>query len=577
MDVLRRLYWRLGTPDAISWQTVVTVLFFHTSGSVLTSGVDFEGRFFEFLLVRFAGLMVLFAVLGLGKLALISAAKRRPQPLITFLTFVVGLSVGTAVFDALLVYTAFTDQPFLARRLLLTLFALLSIMVLVSAVVTTAREFAAKNDSLVESIHQLQETQVDTHQRIVDHRVELIDGIRRLMAEKLDHLSLNISNQAQTMRTLIDDVIRPVSYSIAQASPTAPTTKQVANTARIPWRKVVTVALQGSPFSRLVLPLTIGLVVSGFLVLTFRVPGVLATVSIVVFALVTNSVWRHVWPPVSRTLPSWALVVAFTLAATPLLWGSIWIIDFFTGFDLTAPYRLVPWAIIVLLTWWSSALSVSVFQLLQEVSDQLDVTLSELRREVAGLNGALRMQQKIVSRALHGPIQVAVTSSLHKLSTDPNLVTDESFVETLRQRIELSLEALATPEVTTTPLSKVLADTKEVWEGVTDIRLTVSPNTFAAVETHPQISSALSELVTEAVSNAVKHGHAKKVTISLNVDSTADTVTLKVDNDGLPVPPHATAGLGSSLFDDLCVEWSRRSQSGMTTVTAVVPMVGREH
>jgi signal transduction histidine kinase len=573
MDTVRRLYWRLGTADAINWQNIVTIALLHTSGSIITAGVNFDGRFFEFLAVRFAGLAVFFAVLGLGKIALLRFAQHRPKPLITLTCFLAAITAGTYAFDLLLILTGFTDQSFLARRLTLTVVGLFAVLVLVSAVVTTAREFATQNDALRGYLHELDATRRDTQSRIAQHRQELVDHIRSLINDKLSALPLSPTHQAATMRTLIDDVIRPVSHAIAVASPATPPHTPIPGGQHIPWRQVVTEVVRGNPFSRLVLSLTLGVVAGGFLIVSFQFAGLLATLSVMVFAALTDQVWRVVWPKIPPVLPTWVLVVVFSLSATPTIGGSIWLIANITGFDLSETTRLAAWVIVVLVTWWSSALSITVFRLLRETTVALDEAIAELRREVAELGGSLRHQQKMISRALHGPVQAAVTSSLHRLSNSPHLATDSDFAETLREHIQRSVEQLQSPEPSTTSLAQVLADTQEVWEGVTDITAEVSAETLAMIDERPSASYAVSELIREAVSNAVKHGKAHHITVSLTADRHNRTAHLCVTNNGLSPASDSPPGLGSTLFDELCMEWAIQAAPEGVVVTAQIPLI----
>jgi len=572
MEQLKRLYWRLGTPDAINWQNVVTITLLHTSGSIITSGVDFAGRFGEFLLVRFAGLVVFFAVLGLGKLALIRFARTKPRPLVTLTCFAASLSAGTYVFDLLLIVTGFTDQSFFARRLILSAAGLMAVLALVSAVVTTAREFAAQNHHLSQYLQELEDTRQDTQERLVTHREELVSHIRQMIGQKLDTLPISPTEQATTMRTLIDDVIRPASHAIAATPPTTPVRVPMTFDVSIPWRVVLRDAMAGNPYSRLILPLTLGVVAGGFLIVSFGIRGVLATAGIVLLAMAINQVLRLLWPPVALSLPTWVLAVLFTLSVAPTTAGTILVINALTGFALFTPQRLTPWIIILLVTWWSSAVSVSVFRRLQETSDLLDVAVTQLRHEVASLNSSLRHQQKMISRALHGPVQAAVTSALHRLNTQPDLAVDETFVESIKERIEHSLEELTSSTHQATPLPEVLEDTMEVWEGLVTITTDISGETFDTVSHSPAATSALAELVREAVSNAVKHGLATQVHITLVTDPTTHTATLTVTNNGTPVADDAPPGLGTALFTDLCVQWDRASTADGVRVTGVIPL-----
>jgi signal transduction histidine kinase len=79
--------------------------------------------------------------------------------------------------------------------------------------------------------------------------------------------------------------------------------------------------------------------------------------------------------------------------------------------------------------------------------------------------------------------------------------------------------------------------------------------------------------VKEAVSNAVRHGQAKTVTVEIDRE-TEQSLSLKVSNDGLPIKIRPAAGVGSKLIKELTTKWSLGSNksTGLTVLAASLPL-----
>jgi two-component sensor histidine kinase len=85
----------------------------------------------------------------------------------------------------------------------------------------------------------------------------------------------------------------------------------------------------------------------------------------------------------------------------------------------------------------------------------------------------------------------------------------------------------------------------------------------------------VNEICKEAVSNAVRHGEAKRITIS--IDRSADELlVIEVADDVRGFWGSTKAGVGSRMFDDLTVDWSISNirALGRTVLQARLPLAG---
>lgn len=569
---MRTLLSRLGNPDAINWVSVVAVLIYQTSASLITSGVDFDDRFALYLAVRLGSLLLFVGILGLGKWTLGVVRFAHVRPVITITTFLVGITASTALFDLLLVVTKLADQSFLVRRVVLSLVGVTVLLIMIALVVTTAREYARANADLEGAIKDLDSLRVGTEARIQQQQDDLVTTIRDLINEGLNTARMSGVQTAGVMRDLIDVVIRPLSHSLAKQH-TPQSTEPPAPVSAIPWRQVVRGALTGQPFSLLAFPGAIGAIVATFLVLTYGLVGTATTIAVFGIAVVVNAVLGFLWRLIPSGTPLTLRALIVTASITPFWWLSVVFIRYVTGFDLAeSPVRLTAWTLIVLAAWWVAVLAVSVFKQLKDVNRELEASRREVKTQLAALNGTDHQLRKSISRALHGPVQEAIASSLRKLQDSPEVVNDPGFFASVRDRIDAALQALNTSEATPVDVTQELDDLKEVWEGSVLIDATITQATSDMLARNPGTAQVVLEIVREACNNAIKHGDATEIHILIDHATTQSMVTLRVTNNGSPVATDPQLGLGSQLFSDLSVDWALENHKHGVVLHLALPL-----
>jgi two-component sensor histidine kinase len=83
---------------------------------------------------------------------------------------------------------------------------------------------------------------------------------------------------------------------------------------------------------------------------------------------------------------------------------------------------------------------------------------------------------------------------------------------------------------------------------------------------------ALAELVRETCSNATRHGSATVISITVRVNSRQRVIDLTIDNDGKPLAKDAAPGIGSQLFDEQTLSWTRKQVGPLVRVKAQLPI-----
>lgn len=273
---------------------------------------------------------------------------------------------------------------------------------------------------------------------------------------------------------------------------------------------------------------------------------------------------RRGWPTRYRRLPTyWALGVLAALYSvlfigTQLAFG----ID-----DLGIANLDVTWLAVtyrVSLTLVISGLALVQQQraetdaALEQVNERLRAQMSRLRRE----NWAMGRRMSLV---MHGSVQSALISAMLLLRDDPSAGARQEVLVRLEQaRAALDAEAWS-PGM----LEHGLREIASLWSGLCAVEVSLDENSAVEIEREPGLSSCCVEVVRESVSNAVRHGGASIVGVSLEwLDDSSVRITVR--DDGGSAGADARIGLGTRMLDEVCLSWSRDQTQAGTTLIAVI-------
>jgi hypothetical protein len=209
---------------------------------------------------------------------------------------------------------------------------------------------------------------------------------------------------------------------------------------------------------------------------------------------------------------------------------------------------------------------------LRETSSSLAETLDELKREVISLNNGLRVMQKSMARVLHGTVQQEITLAIKRLQESSNLEEGRWVARVSQERISNSLTQLTQPGIDTVNLSNSLRAFAELWEGSVAIVLNLGKSDLKIIGNRPSLSLVLDELAKEGCRNAIVHGSPAKIVITVSVDLDNRLVEIVIENDGKALEPGVENGLGSQIFDDLTMRWSRTQVGPLVRLEAKVPL-----
>jgi two-component sensor histidine kinase len=189
----------------------------------------------------------------------------------------------------------------------------------------------------------------------------------------------------------------------------------------------------------------------------------------------------------------------------------------------------------------------------------------ELKLQVSQYNRNQWVAQRNWSYLLHGKIQASLSVALIKLSQEPK--PSRKTLEQVNEILDGILETLKRPQLTQVNTYESLDILRQLWLGVCGVRFVLPTGVEAALEYDANARFAIGEIVTEAVTNAVKHANATLVSIEFELLSPR-LLSLRISNDGKKVSPDYNRSIGSKMLDDLTEAWSLTSIGDKTQLRA---------
>ena len=208
-----------------------------------------------------------------------------------------------------------------------------------------------------------------------------------------------------------------------------------------------------------------------------------------------------------------------------------------------------------------------LYQALEAAQLELKQQIAELGRETSRFEQQLWSARRNWGYVIHGTVQSALTAALMHLQTQQG--SDEELIKVVRQDIRRALQALGEKPVARADLKSAMADLSDTWAGVCDIDWQIADEARQELLADPDLCFCTKEIVKEAIANAVRHGGATSVSVSLAIESD-HTLVLEAVNNGRVLDKAAEAGLGSQIIRDLSYFWSLTSDeaSGLTSLIA---------
>lgn len=223
--------------------------------------------------------------------------------------------------------------------------------------------------------------------------------------------------------------------------------------------------------------------------------------------------------------------------------------------------------------WASLAYSLSyIVDRGREVAEEkLTKVVSQLSRENKIFEQKLWVAQHVWYTLLHGTVQSALTAAAIRAGS--NAVLTAAQKQAILQDLNRAIFALKNPTLADVDFAQSLFDLEQTWTGICTITTSIEPELLHSLGEKQDARLVTNEVLKEAVSNAVKHGQATQVTIKLSFSTERD-ILLEVLNNGEAPQVRELSGIGSKIFDSVCLNYalSRDDTLNQTTFQARIPL-----
>lgn len=571
---MKEIWLRLGRTDAINWIVITVVATLQFVGSFVVTNSNATGK--ELLFVFCVSLSVLSVVLLLlaGRYWVIPFVSQSARPFVVIALLQITAFARAFIFEGLLVTFDLSQPGMLPSRIYGSQFNTFVAGIVVSSVVTMARDFSESNERLLLTMKELQTAQDDIESRLKTRRLNLVSSIKNQLEASLSSLTgTNLSTDAHNLKSLIDDVVRPISHKLGREFESTRENTPTPTRTSIRWSTVIAHALETNPIHPLWLSIWTAFV-SLQVVATaagshFLLPYLSSVAAFGLWFFLTRWLWSLTSPHTSRAMR--ALTFSLLIAATPLVVNYLLQLEF--GLDFFNARVVIAAGFYFVVMAWSLALVIGVAQLLKSTNSALVVATDQLRRQLIADNISARHFEQNVSIVLHGPIQDAIAASLKRIqSMPPDSLPGNKEGDIIRHHIEEALELLSDTPVREYSIERSVNELAQLWSGVVEIQFDCDKQTCSLLDQDQTSSSIVIEVVREAVSNAIRHGDASRINVSITLCENNTDISIAVHNDGTPLPTEFSVGIGTQLLDDMTLSWSRQNEPKGVLLMAKVPL-----
>ena len=405
----------------------------------------------------------------------------------------------------------------------------------------------------------------------------VVSTLERAITAPPSEAAAEVQATAAELGRTAHSVVRPLSHDLA-APIAVPVT--IARRPRIPLRTIATDVVTVTPFN----PGWVGALL--FLSILFTALsaygpalGLLGAILIASCAALVLLVLQRVATPRLTRLP-----VAARIAITVLGWllaaaASMIPIIVTHRMGIGPEYAVNVYGLPLLTYVPVTSLGVAIVLV---VGRQFTLSEREMRSVVEDLAWMTRrMEQQTMAdrrrlaRVLHGSVQSALTASAMRLdqaglqlaagAPAPDLRTEVTTLRELRDRLEVVASQAPEPIDAAT----VLDDIATVWRNVASIELALGMEVIARLDRDPVAAEQVVEVVREAISNAIRHGRATRITVTGHPAPPSD-IEVTIDDNG-SFADEQGRGMGTEIMQSL-TRWLRWEPSplGGTRVSCLI-------
>ena len=572
MSRWRQAFDCIGGPDAVTWPA-----FWVTFASSLVGTLAVGGAVNAPLITR-VGIVTATQVISFFPLLVLrwTVLRRppRPRPWVAVGGFIAYGVIRGFLISALLHAVEAVSDPLYAYRITGSLVSQTVFLIIVAVVVSTTRDLKRSLTQLIDVQHNLQMTEGRLMDDVESRNQEALDQVQnRLRNELLSLDSTQGSDSVIQLQRLASDVVRPMSHELATSLPERVDVDTGITSANVTLNQVIDQIIDRPPFRPLASAAFIGLVLINTALGVFGLArGLPLAVVLAVGVLIGAAAANRVVELVHKFFQARVVLIAVVVASLTVGYTSTAAASYFLPESQNRFVFIVSGGLFVSGVLFLIALVTTVLRQQRSNERALAESTERLRRQLVRLRQTDWLQRQQIARALHGPVQAAVTAAALKL--DRAVQSGEADAHTVEDTRKILLDAIDVldPETTSDDSWSVAVERiKGTWEGVCEVSFELSEDASLVFVNDPMAVAVAIDLITEAVSNAVRHGEARHVSVDVASEDGV-LVTLTIHDDGRGEADSAFHGLGTVFLDECTLGWTRSATADGCVLTIVLPV-----
>lgn len=406
-----------------------------------------------------------------------------------------------------------------------------------------------------------------TQREVRSDQSETVDKVRQSLTEQLQQVAAASPALApEWLSHMTMTVVRPLSHELAAASPTwAP---PEVRPQKVDWSRVWGSACSISYIE----PLGPALFILAAAPLSMIFMGVSGLWLHLVAAVgVCAGLWllRHFFAGVGAgrsTAVRMVLILALlTVACVPAA-VMVWFFPSTTSPDVNALHLVLVVPLVALLISFVRATRIQR----RELEERVEEFITQTRWWIARTRMTGWWQGAALARALHGPVQTALhTATARVRDCEPEEV--EGVLHALGATLtEIVVRPPGSPDV-----AAELADLSSFWQALSHVDVYVSPRALQLLGKDVTCAEIAVDIIGEGVSNAVRHGEATHLSVTVEAPTT-DILSLFVRDDGSGWEGHDSlrpTGVGTSQLHTCAVSWEYVESAGNNLLHVELPLL----
>lgn len=544
----------IGNRDSIGWRTHAFFLLPASLSALFFDYERFGGGPGVWVLLAISGYLATVAAIELLSWATKKRNWEQPRPwLMVAILLAAGFVRGGVVFLVGTGLDVFPDSELLFRLTGGPVFVLATYLLL-DSVLSSYFQHQKQVRALNDQREQLEKAKSGFEAEISRLNDSQRARVRELVAPSIWELqklmgakTKNIQDAIFTLRSLNESVVRPLSHEMSRPGNEIPEQQLESSdgSTKVGWFRGLPskIELSTAINPMLFLLLTVVLSINSQTAVLGLIPGLtLVAFGIsMIMGLLVVTLWL---------LRSWVLSFPAALLVTAFIGMSFGTLAGVTatglGLPATDSFTLQAAVMVSLNLVFTLILGALKLERANSLSATRD-TLEELRLLNSRLRQRVWLARKTLAMELHGSIQSTLQSVAARLSKlqDPS---ERELSQSLDQ-VRAAFHLVDNKDyLSGSSLTNLLDELGLLWEGALDLQIALAPAAEHALTNDLAAARCVLEVCREAITNAVKHGEAEQVRISIQPGD--GFVTIEVENDGVKIEVDPK-GKGVDLFREV--------------------------